>query len=209
MSNVSPLTRTQRSLVCVTCHSFLLLLLLLLLLPAIVRRSSHGSCSSSSKQQQQQPPHMPRPSHLHAPATPPSPLLAAAYKTALPACCTPSSALMNNIKNILGPLGSIAAAVGVISTVAGSAMSVRAPTVCSCACSCVCSCVCSSVHVSVHLFMCLFITSSDSSGRYDVDGGQRAVLFQKFSFSGSSGVQQGVVGEGTHFLVPWFQQAIM
>ena len=60
-----------------------------------------------------------------------------------------------------------------------------------------------------------------------MDGGQRAVLFQKFSFSGSSGVQQvrqlshffsvlhlltcckGVVGEGTHFLVPWFQQAIM
>jgi len=73
---------------------------------------------------------------------------------------------MNNIKNILGPLGSIAAAVGVMSTVAGSAM-------------------------------------------YDVDGGQRAVLFQKFSFSGSSGVQQGVVGEGTHFLVPWFQQAII
>jgi hypothetical protein len=45
---------------------------------------------------------------------------------------------------------------------------------------------------------------------YDVDGGQRAVLFQKFSLSGkSAGVQEGVVGEGTHFLVPWFQQAIM
>ena len=92
---------------------------------------------------------------------------------------------MNTIKGILGPLGSVAAAFGVISTVAGSAMSVTREC------------------------LCIACAHSDGSCRYDVDGGQRAVLFQKFSFSGSSGVQQGVVGEGTHFLVPWFQQAIM
>ena len=51
---------------------------------------------------------------------------------------------MNNIKNILGPLGSIAAAVGVMSTVAGSAMSVARPL---------------SVHVSVHVSVHLLITS--------------------------------------------------
>ena len=110
---------------------------------------------------------------------------------------------MNSLKNILGPLGSVAAAIGVISTVAGSAMLVD--------------------HVPWHSSLTRssflrFIASErlqtvrncNAFPRYDVDGGQRAVLFQKFSFtSKSAGVQEGVVGEGTHFLVPWFQQAIM
>uniref|UniRef100_A0A915JSL9 Prohibitin n=1 Tax=Romanomermis culicivorax TaxID=13658 RepID=A0A915JSL9_ROMCU len=36
------------------------------------------------------------------------------------------------------------------------------------------------------------------------DGGQRAVIFDRFS-----GVKPGVVGEGTHFLIPWVQRPII
>lgn len=39
---------------------------------------------------------------------------------------------------------------------------------------------------------------------YDVKGGSRAVIFDRLS-----GVQQQVVGEGTHFLVPWLQKAVL
>ncbi|KAJ2596655.1 Prohibitin-1, subunit of the prohibitin complex (Phb1p-Phb2p) [Coemansia sp. RSA 1722] len=39
---------------------------------------------------------------------------------------------------------------------------------------------------------------------YDVKGGQRAVIFDRIQ-----GVKQTVVGEGTHFLVPWLQRAII
>lgn len=35
---------------------------------------------------------------------------------------------------------------------------------------------------------------------YDVDGGSRAVIFNRLS-----GVQRKVMGEGTHFRFPWFQ----
>ncbi len=34
-----------------------------------------------------------------------------------------------------------------------------------------------------------------------MDGGRRAVIFDRFS-----GVKQTVVGEGTHFLIPWVQK---
>ncbi|KAI8824786.1 band 7 family-domain-containing protein [Fimicolochytrium jonesii] len=37
---------------------------------------------------------------------------------------------------------------------------------------------------------------------YNVEGGQRAVIFDRWR-----GVDQTVVGEGTHFLVPWLQKA--
>ncbi|XP_055835500.1 prohibitin-3, mitochondrial-like [Solanum dulcamara] len=40
-----------------------------------------------------------------------------------------------------------------------------------------------------------------NSALYTVDGGQRAVLFDRFS-----GVSDKTVGEGTHFLVPWLQK---
>nr|XP_004240021.1 prohibitin-3, mitochondrial-like [Solanum lycopersicum] len=40
-----------------------------------------------------------------------------------------------------------------------------------------------------------------SSCLYTVDGGQRAVLFDRFK-----GIIDDVVGEGTHFLVPWVQK---
>lgn len=40
-----------------------------------------------------------------------------------------------------------------------------------------------------------------NSSLYTVDGGQRAVLFDRFS-----GVSDKTVGEGTHFLVPWLQK---
>ncbi|PAV77763.1 hypothetical protein WR25_22736 [Diploscapter pachys] len=39
---------------------------------------------------------------------------------------------------------------------------------------------------------------------YNVDGGQRAVIFDRFS-----GVREEVVGEGTHFLIPWVQKPII
>ncbi|KAL2821260.1 band 7 family-domain-containing protein [Aspergillus cavernicola] len=39
---------------------------------------------------------------------------------------------------------------------------------------------------------------------YDVKGGSRAVIFDRMS-----GVQEKVVNEGTHFLVPWLQRAII
>lgn len=39
---------------------------------------------------------------------------------------------------------------------------------------------------------------------YDVKGGTRAVIFDRLS-----GVQEKVVNEGTHFLVPWLQRSII
>ncbi|RAH39612.1 prohibitin subunit PHB1 [Aspergillus aculeatinus CBS 121060] len=39
---------------------------------------------------------------------------------------------------------------------------------------------------------------------YDVRGGTRAVIFDRLS-----GVQEKVVNEGTHFLIPWLQKAII
>uniref|UniRef100_A0A8H8CQM6 Prohibitin n=1 Tax=Psilocybe cubensis TaxID=181762 RepID=A0A8H8CQM6_PSICU len=39
---------------------------------------------------------------------------------------------------------------------------------------------------------------------YDVPGGYRAVMFDRFS-----GVSDKATGEGTHFLVPWLQRAIL
>jgi prohibitin 1 len=43
-----------------------------------------------------------------------------------------------------------------------------------------------------------------SNSIYDVKGGTRAVIFDRYS-----GVKETVVNEGTHFLVPWLQKAIM
>lgn len=39
---------------------------------------------------------------------------------------------------------------------------------------------------------------------YDVRGGNRAVIFDRLA-----GVKEGVVNEGTHFLIPWVQKAII
>ncbi|RKP13454.1 band 7 family-domain-containing protein [Piptocephalis cylindrospora] len=46
--------------------------------------------------------------------------------------------------------------------------------------------------------------SAISYSLYDVRGGQRAVIFDRLS-----GVKQTTSGEGTHFLVPWLQRAIV
>nr|QBH74220.1 prohibitin [Isotomurus palustris] len=43
-----------------------------------------------------------------------------------------------------------------------------------------------------------------NSALYNVDGGHRAVIFDRFT-----GVKNDVVGEGTHFYVPWVQRPIM
>jgi prohibitin 1 len=42
------------------------------------------------------------------------------------------------------------------------------------------------------------------SALYNVDGGHRAVIFDRFS-----GVHPEVTGEGTHFMIPWVQKPIM
>ncbi|RYO96793.1 hypothetical protein DL764_007393 [Monosporascus ibericus] len=42
------------------------------------------------------------------------------------------------------------------------------------------------------------------SSIYDVKGGSRAVIFDRLQ-----GVKESVVGEGTHFLVPWLQRSII
>jgi prohibitin 1 len=42
------------------------------------------------------------------------------------------------------------------------------------------------------------------SSIYDVKGGTRAVIFDRLS-----GVQEKVIGEGTHFLIPWLQKSII
>lgn len=42
------------------------------------------------------------------------------------------------------------------------------------------------------------------SALYNVDGGQRAVIFDRFT-----GVKNEIVGEGTHFLIPWVQKPIV
>uniref|UniRef100_A0A5F9DRF0 Prohibitin n=1 Tax=Oryctolagus cuniculus TaxID=9986 RepID=A0A5F9DRF0_RABIT len=43
-----------------------------------------------------------------------------------------------------------------------------------------------------------------NSALYNVDAGHRAVIFDRFR-----GVQDMVVGEGTHFLIPWVQKPII
>ncbi|XP_060570910.1 prohibitin 1-like [Ruditapes philippinarum] len=43
-----------------------------------------------------------------------------------------------------------------------------------------------------------------NSALYNVDGGHRAVIFDRFR-----GVQQTIIGEGTHFLIPWVQRPII
>jgi len=43
-----------------------------------------------------------------------------------------------------------------------------------------------------------------SSALYNVDGGQRAVIFDRFT-----GVKEQIVSEGTHFLIPWVQKPII
>ncbi|PVI02958.1 hypothetical protein DM02DRAFT_521843 [Periconia macrospinosa] len=49
-----------------------------------------------------------------------------------------------------------------------------------------------------------FAFSLAQASIYDVKGGTRAVIFDRLS-----GVKEEVVSEGTHFLVPWLQRAIV
>lgn len=43
-----------------------------------------------------------------------------------------------------------------------------------------------------------------NSALYNVDGGHRAVIFDRFS-----GIKKQVIGEGTHFFIPWVQRPIV
>lgn len=65
----------------------------------------------------------------------------------------------------------------------------------------------------VHVFpsKCQCITNNNNNKCYvylsifpAVDGGHRAVIFDRFQ-----GIKQGVVGEGTHFFIPWIQRPII
>jgi len=48
------------------------------------------------------------------------------------------------------------------------------------------------------------VGSVANTALYNVDGGHRAVIFDRFA-----GVKNNVVGEGTHFLIPWVQRPII
>ncbi|EDO15171.1 hypothetical protein Kpol_1017p5 [Vanderwaltozyma polyspora DSM 70294] len=48
------------------------------------------------------------------------------------------------------------------------------------------------------------VVSGIQFSMYDVKGGSRAVIFDRIS-----GVKQNIIGEGTHFLIPWLQKAII
>lgn len=43
-----------------------------------------------------------------------------------------------------------------------------------------------------------------NSALYNVEGGHRAIIFDRFQ-----GVRQTVIGEGTHFMIPWVQRPII
>jgi prohibitin 1 len=43
-----------------------------------------------------------------------------------------------------------------------------------------------------------------SNSIYNVDGGERAVIFDRLT-----GVKKTVVGEGMHFVIPWLQRPII
>lgn len=43
-----------------------------------------------------------------------------------------------------------------------------------------------------------------NSALYNVDGGHRAVIFDRFA-----GIKNNVIGEGTHFFIPWVQKPII
>ncbi|KAG5315311.1 L2CC protein, partial [Pseudoatta argentina] len=43
-----------------------------------------------------------------------------------------------------------------------------------------------------------------NSALYNVDGGHRAVIFDRFA-----GIKNAVIGEGTHFFIPWVQKPII
>lgn len=58
--------------------------------------------------------------------------------------------------------------------------------------------------VSKYAIPVFFAVSLGQAALYDVRGGTRAVIFDRLS-----GVQEQVVNEGTHFLIPWLQKAII
>lgn len=43
-----------------------------------------------------------------------------------------------------------------------------------------------------------------SQSIFDVKGGTRAVIFDRYS-----GVKEDVINEGTHFLIPWLQKSVI
>lgn len=58
--------------------------------------------------------------------------------------------------------------------------------------------------VSKYAIPVFLAVSLGQAAIYDVRGGTRAVIFDRLA-----GVKEDVVNEGTHFLVPWLQKAII
>lgn len=58
--------------------------------------------------------------------------------------------------------------------------------------------------VSKYAIPVFLAVSLGQAAIYDVRGGTRAVIFDRIA-----GVKEDVVNEGTHFLVPWLQKAII
>lgn len=58
--------------------------------------------------------------------------------------------------------------------------------------------------VSRYAIPVFLAVSLGQAALYDVKGGSRAVIFDRLA-----GVKEQVVSEGTHFLVPWLQKAII
>lgn len=58
-------------------------------------------------------------------------------------------------------------------------------------------------HIKFHIYTCYILFKQSSKSPIPVDGGQRAVIFDRFS-----GVKNEIVGEGTHFIIPWVQRPI-
>ena len=58
--------------------------------------------------------------------------------------------------------------------------------------------------VSKYAIPVAFAAALGQASIYDVKGGTRAVIFDRLS-----GVKEQVVNEGTHFLIPWLQRAIV
>jgi len=72
-----------------------------------------------------------------------------------------------------------------------------------------CTCLLIHVHgvkiiVVANMRSYIWLTTVQYELWFTVDGGHRAVIFDRFR-----GIQEQTTGEGTHFLIPWVQRPII
>lgn len=66
------------------------------------------------------------------------------------------------------------------------------------------------VRIFIKMYLLFVLFSEENTNVFHefclflVDGGHQAVIFDRFR-----GVQETVIGEGTHFLIPWVQKPII